>query len=362
MNVKKSFVIHENGEPTHYLGLKAYMEENNIELVYVEFSILKKIIKSILGRDNSLLFKQLKNIYWLLKLTFSKDHVIIAGIAPMDWRLIYLRLIFNNHKIFYHTSWPYWHGKFYPKMQYSDYRIIMRVWIKFLEEEVCGIFTVTRSAKKSLEDNFSLNIPIYVVYHSIYRQKKIKTSYNSKKTFDLLFVGRLVPEKGVKEIMELMDVLTTNNFRLKIVGSGELETEIVNWSRNKNNVEYFGHINDKEVLSEIYSNSDVLLLPSKKTYNWEELFGMVLIEAMSVGVIPIATNHVGPNEVITDGYNGFLINDNDEIVENLKQQVLKLKRNNLSILKENVYDYSQKFTINNIKLNWAASKISELVE
>jgi glycosyltransferase involved in cell wall biosynthesis len=43
---------------------------------------------------------------------------------------------------------------------------------------------------------------------------------------------------------------------------------------------------------------DVLLLPSLRTDGWEELFGMVIIEAMACGVVPITTDHVGPREIL----------------------------------------------------------------
>ena len=43
-----------------------------------------------------------------------------------------------------------------------------------------------------------------------------------------------------------------------------------------------------------------MVLNSKRTHKWEELFGIAIIEAMSQGVIPIATNHSGPKEIIKE--------------------------------------------------------------
>ena len=64
--------------------------------------------------------------------------------------------------------------------------------------------------------------------------------------------------------------------------------------------------------------SDVQLLFSKKENNWEELFGMVIIEAMYCGVPTVSTSHVGPKSIIEHGVNGFLIDENNIINETIK--------------------------------------------
>src|SRR5690606_28545331 len=75
------------------------------------------------------------------------------------------------------------------------------------------------------------------------------------------------------------------------------------------NITYLGYISDKDTLAATFNTSDYILLNSYRTKYWEELFGMVLIEAMACGVVPVATNHTGPMEVITDKVDGFLIKE-----------------------------------------------------
>ncbi len=43
----------------------------------------------------------------------------------------------------------------------------------------------------------------------------------------------------------------------------------------------------------------------------EELFGIVNIEAMASGLIVIASNHIGPSEIIQNGINGYLVKEKD---------------------------------------------------
>ena len=59
------------------------------------------------------------------------------------------------------------------------------------------------------------------------------------------------------------------------------------------------YIKDKKELFNLYSQSDVQLLFSKKSRinKWEELFGMVIIEAIYCGVVTIATKHVGSKSI-----------------------------------------------------------------
>jgi glycosyltransferase involved in cell wall biosynthesis len=49
------------------------------------------------------------------------------------------------------------------------------------------------------------------------------------------------------------------------------------------------------------------LLPSKRTPKWEELFGIVIIEAMACGVVPLVTDHVGPRSILADNLPDLLI-------------------------------------------------------
>jgi glycosyltransferase involved in cell wall biosynthesis len=70
-------------------------------------------------------------------------------------------------------------------------------------------------------------------------------------------------------------------------------------------------VSDNERLADIYRNADLLVLPSHRHGVWEELFGIVLIEAMACETPVVATDCVGPSEIIEDGTNGFLIEQHD---------------------------------------------------
>ncbi len=140
--------------------------------------------------------------------------------------------------------------------------------------------------------------------------KEIKEKLGYKKI--ILFVGRLIKEKGVNYLIEAFVRLSEENedIGLVIVGDGpernNLETLCNNMKTDK--VTFTGYINRKEI-APYYLLSDILVLPTSKTKMHEE-WGLVVNEAMSVGKPVIVTESVGcAYELVKNGENGFIIPD-----------------------------------------------------
>ena len=114
----------------------------------------------------------------------------------------------------------------------------------------------------------------------------------------LLFVGRLSQEKGCRELLDIWEQIRNRGFdcRLRIFGKGPEEQDMMEIIRSRNlpDIEFCGFATD---LRKIYRDADLLLCTSKS-----EGFGLVLIEAMYFGVIPVAFDcPVSPRELIRDG-------------------------------------------------------------
>ena len=105
---------------------------------------------------------------------------------------------------------------------------------------------------------------------------------------NILCVGRLVPEKGMGELARAFQGLREKypNLKLTLVGDGPM----------KNYLEKIRGITIKRVpyqqIHEEYQKADIFCLPSKTTLNWQEQYGMVLVEAMACG-LPIVTTKTG---------------------------------------------------------------------
>lgn len=99
------------------------------------------------------------------------------------------------------------------------------------------------------------------------------------------YLGRLVPEKGVLDLVEAVARLPAH-VRLRLIGDGSqrpiLEREVARLGLNTR-VELVPAMSSTAVPAALRA-LDVLVLPSRTTRNWKEQFGRVLIEAMSCAV------------------------------------------------------------------------------
>lgn len=131
----------------------------------------------------------------------------------------------------------------------------------------------------------------------------------------VLFVGTVVPRKGVTDLVEAMaDVVETvdGDVRLVIAGEEELDEEYTARVRSlieKHDlggvVEFAGFVPDDE-LPALYAAADVLALPSH-----EEGFGMTAVEAMAAGTPVVATRVGGMPWLLGDGDAGILADVGD---------------------------------------------------
>jgi len=124
----------------------------------------------------------------------------------------------------------------------------------------------------------------------------------------VLFVGRLVPYKGLDYLVDAFRLLS-NDFdaALIIVGEGPLESQL------KRRVEEFGLKNvffegsvSGELLPQYYAACDVFALPSVTR---QEAFGLVLVEALACGRPVVSTNFSGMPYVVGDA--GLLVEPRD---------------------------------------------------
>ncbi|HEY5912463.1 MAG TPA: glycosyltransferase family 4 protein [Verrucomicrobiae bacterium] len=135
----------------------------------------------------------------------------------------------------------------------------------------------------------------------------------------LLFMGRLDPLKGVSDLPILLAHLESLKIPSALtIAGGESETLSRQFKRKgvDHLVTWLGRVAHAQCY-EIATDSDVLLMTSRK-----ESFGMVTIEAMSMGCVPIAYDIPSGNlEIIEHGKNGFLMPPG-----NLRAWALQLQR------------------------------------
>jgi glycosyltransferase involved in cell wall biosynthesis len=124
----------------------------------------------------------------------------------------------------------------------------------------------------------------------------------------VVFVGRLVGDKGITELVQAFDALVDSSTTLLLVGGEEPELDPLPAATRElihrhPNIRSAGWVTDVRPYLAI---SDVLVLPS-----YREGFGMVLVEAGAMGVPVIATDITGCRDVVIDGVNGLLVPPRD---------------------------------------------------
>ena len=147
----------------------------------------------------------------------------------------------------------------------------------------------------------------------------------------LAFLGRISPEKGLDAAIE---IAKRSGMKLKIaakVDKADLyfyESEIRPLLHGPL-VEYIGEISEQEK-QQFLGNARALLFP----INWDEPFGLVMIESMACGTPVIAFARGSVPEVVLDGVSGFLVDDIEAAVRAVSQLALLSRKRCRSYFEE----------------------------
>jgi len=138
----------------------------------------------------------------------------------------------------------------------------------------------------------------------------------AKKSEYLSFLGRIAPMKGLHNAIEIAKGI---GIPLKIAGEIQpMFREYYN-SRIKPHIdgkfiEYIGEA-DLEAKNELLGNSMAMLFPIE----WDEPFGLVMLESMATGTPVIAFSGGSVEEVVRNGVNGFVCSGVDDAVARLQE-------------------------------------------
>ncbi len=154
---------------------------------------------------------------------------------------------------------------------------------------------------------------------------------------ELCYFGRLSSEKG---LFTLINSIKGLNVKLKIIGTGPLEKELIKKVKadNINNIKFLGYKSGEELKYEI-TNSMAVILPSE----WYENNPRSCLEAFALGKPVIGTKIGGIPELIKSGVTGLLFKAGDylELRERIKyllrnkEQIKKLGTNARKFVEEN---------------------------
>jgi glycosyltransferase involved in cell wall biosynthesis len=127
--------------------------------------------------------------------------------------------------------------------------------------------------------------------------------------FNIVWTGRLVEQKGVADLVRLIDQLNpTHRDRVvwNICGDGELKPLVLTCRDRWPNVKFWGHVANQQVAS-VYRQGDLFITTAK----WEG-YPYNVQESQAFGLPVIAYDIAGCNDMIENGVNGFVVRNLDE--------------------------------------------------
>lgn len=180
--------------------------------------------------------------------------------------------------------------------------------------------------------------------NDIFYQQQGQREYENNK-FDLIFVGHLDQNKGIKRLEEIL-INFPDKVDIAIVGAGDcdfIERLKVN---EKVCVKHFKSLTPDELVT-IYNESQLLI-----NLSYNESFGLVMSEAMACGTPVIATKTDGACAQITHGINGYLIENDDSSVcaSTIKsiQHIMNMPKSDYRYMSEDAIKSAQQYRLSSV--------------
>lgn len=176
--------------------------------------------------------------------------------------------------------------------------------------------------------------------------KSIRSSYGIQEDdFVFGFIGRLVGDKGINELVAAFKKINIQNSNTKLLLIGRFENDLdpleeLTIQEIENNKDII-HAGFQKDVRPFFKAMDVFVFPS-----YREGFGIVLMEAGAMNVPSISSDIIGCNEIIVNNINGFLIRSRDEIKLNQKMAFCfnnkeKLKKMSVSARNSIIENFEQ---------------------
>ena len=151
-----------------------------------------------------------------------------------------------------------------------------------------------------------------------YDDALFRVLHGTARSFELVFVGRLVSDKGVDLLLNALALLQANGLfpKLSIVGTGPEEAALKQQSKTLglDAQVFFRGRRVGESLVEMLNAHRFIVIPSV----WDEPFGVVALEGAACGCVPIAADSEGLKAAV--GTSGLLFSrgDVDDLAQKLK--------------------------------------------
>ena len=294
-------------------------------------------IKNVKMRREISLFSDIISLYKLFKLFKREKPHIVHSITPKAGLLSMIAAYLAGVPIRIHT----FTGLIFPSKKGFLKQILIasdKILCYFATDvypEGKGVksdlinYNITSKPLKIISNGNINGINTNIFNPTSYSEKKkslLKSKLNiSNNCFVFIFVGRIVGDKGINELVTSFiklekTLLKKSKIKLLLVGNYEmkqdpLKKETINLIKSNKNIINVGFQND---VIKYYSIAHVFILPS-----YREGFPNVLLQAGAMNLPSIVSNVNGSNEIIKDGFNGIIIQPkNEKAIYNAMKKII----------------------------------------
>ena len=193
-------------------------------------------------------------------------------------------------KLIAFEHWPYWKAKKNIKLKYK---------IDTIYPKLCRVVVLTNSDKKNYE---SIGCNVVTIPNAYTYFPEIQSNLTSK---NVLSIGHFNDQKRRDLLIESWQYINNKypDWTLSIIGDGKLEVECIQQINKLNLQNSIKIIKPIKEIRSYYLNSSIFVLSSEF-----ESFSLVLMEAKTFGIPCVSFDvETGPNEVIRDNIDGYLV-------------------------------------------------------
>lgn len=259
-------------------------------------------------------------------------HAVGPSVFTLWARLLGLRVVVTHHGFDYNRE----------KWNFFARRVLELgelLGMKFAHQRIAVSETIRNHVMQKHRAE-SITIPNGVVISTPPNTKKALDIYQLEKRKYFLIVSRLVPEKRQDDLIKAFLALTTEKWKLVIVGSlnpsDEYIEKIKKLSRQNENIILTNFLKGR-VLQELYAHAGCFVLPSS-----HEGLPIVVLEALSYGVPVLASDIEANNEIGLGAENYFKVGDVETLAN--KMSIIANNQDNHPINRQNIIDHAKRYS------------------
>lgn len=274
-------------------------ETKDIDTVYLN--------KNKVSQSFFLLYKILKK---------DKPNIVLSSISHLNSFMGYFSFFFSDIKFIGRQATISKVAQKYKPLNGGFFSTIKSKLFNYGTTKLDAVVCQSNDMKTDFLESYNYDgKKIKIINNPLTETNKFKETENKSRTKKFITVGRLSKIKGQ---LRLLDVLSKLNYPYKytIIGSGTYKQKLydkikeLNIEDNVVHIEYTNKVHDELVKNDLFLQG-----------SYSEGFPNALLESCSVGTPVIAFNAPGgTKEIITNGVNGYIVNNEVEFLEKLNEK------------------------------------------